>query len=141
VSHVSAARGVKITLRLVICLVGSMAVVMSGCGDDEPDRARSSDANPPFKARVEITKDGYRPQRVSILVGGQVTFVNVDKSAPHTAETGELPEHGSDSNEFDTHTLTWEEPYTITFHKPGQVEYHSSFDPEMTGIVDVLIRE
>ena len=93
--------------------------------------------NPPFKARVEITKDGYRPRHVRILVGGQVTFVNMDKTQAHTAETKDLPDGESDNNEFDTHSLRWEEPYTITFHKPEEVTYYDSLS-DFSGTVEAV---
>jgi plastocyanin len=121
-------------------LVGATTNV--ACGDDgDSGTAKPSGAkNPPFTARVEITETGYHPRHVRILVGGRVTFVNLDESGSHTAETGDLPERATDNNEFDTHTLTWEEPYTVTFHKPEKVEYHDSLNPEMTGTVEAVVR-
>lgn len=127
----------------------AVAVTIGGCGGgddgkaDEPggDAAQSASGdyvNPPFTARVEITKDGYRPKHVRILVGGRVTFVNMDRTESHTAETDDLPDGPSDNNEFDTHTLTWEEPYTITFHKPEKVSYHNSLEPGMSGTVEAV---
>jgi plastocyanin len=130
------------------CIVLLLSALVVGCGDDDdgataqvgnaPDSGDSK--NPPMKARVEITKSGYRPRHVRILVGGTVTFVNMDRD-PHTAETGDLPEGLSDNNEFDTHVLTWEEPYTVYFHKPETVEYRSSLDPEMIGTVEAVPKQ
>lgn len=138
----------------LICAV-LLGAAFAGCGGDDDDggkatandgastAAQSDDSgNPPLHARVEITKNGYKPRNVRILVGGTVTFVNVDRTA-HTAETQDLgggandPEAVTDNNEFDTHTLVWEEPYTITFHKPEKVEYHDAFS-EMTGTVEAV---
>ncbi|GAF92129.1 unnamed protein product, partial [marine sediment metagenome] len=112
-----------------------------GCGGDDAKPQAKDPRNPPFKTRVNITKDGYRPSHVKILLGGQITFVNLDKAAAHTAETdGSTESEVTDSNEFDTHTLNWEEPYTVTFHKPGMIDFHSSFDSEMKGTVEVLAK-
>ncbi len=131
---------VRMGLTCIAAVVG--ASIGAACGDDGEDGTTKQRKvkNAPFTARVEITKDGYRPRHVKILVGGRVTFVNVDTMRNHTAETGDLPERRTDNNEFDTHTLTWGEPYTITFHKPEKVEYHDSFNPEMTGTVEAVIR-
>lgn len=123
-----------------------------GCGGGENDDGldagalarfeaafRGGGENPPFKTRVIITDEGYHPKHVRILVGGSVTFVNLDR-VPHTAETGSIREGLTDSNEFDTHTLAWEEPYTVVFHKPEKVEYHSSLDPDMKGTVEAVTK-
>ncbi len=132
-----------------------LIAAIAGCGGDDdggggkageantPSSASADYENPPFKARVEITKDGYRPKNVRILVGGSVTFVNMDDSRGHTAETGDLDgedpgEALTDNNEFDTHTLTWEEPYTVTFHKPEKVLFYDSFNPSTRGTVEAV---
>ncbi len=138
--------GVRLAWLAVLVLAVALA---AGCGDSDGDdgkassdasAAASTEGDPPFRARVEITKDGYKPRHVRILVGGTVTFVNVDKEGTHTAETGDISTTTlTDSNEFDTHTLTWEEPYTITFHKPESVKYYDSFS-DMTGTVEAVPR-
>jgi len=127
------------------------AAVVAGCGGDDDDggakaegatatdAAQSDDGvNPPMHARVEITQKGYKPKNVRILVGGTVTFVNVDKTESHTAQTADLPPTASDNNEFDTHTLAWEEPYKIYFHKPEKVTYYNSLEPGMSGTVEAV---
>jgi len=123
----------------------------AGCGDDEGGKsaeAAKADTdtltfpegleNPPMHARVEMTKDGYKPKHTKILVGGTVTFVNMETTGSYTAETGDLPDGLSDNNEFDTHTLTWEEPYKVYFHKPEKVTYYNSFDSTMRGTVTAV---
>jgi plastocyanin len=127
-------------------LICAVLVVVAGCGggDDGEDAGSSTSPskryeNPPMHARVEITSKGYKPRHVRILLGGTVTFVNVDRTSPHTAETANLPEGLSDNNEFDTHSLSWEEPYTITFHKPETIDYFDSFS-EMKGTVEAVAK-
>ena len=110
-----------------------------GAKPESDDRSAAADyENPPMHARVEITQKGYKPKHTRILVGGTVTFVNVDETESHTAETEDLPEGLSDNNEFDTHTLTWEEPYTVTFHKPEKVTFHNSLEPGMSGTISAV---
>lgn len=121
------------------------AISMLGCsqdGDDASRTARPTDIAP-FKVRVTITAAGYRPRHVRVRVGGQVTWINRDPKGQHTAETprgvyDDLP--GGENQSFDTHTLSWLEPYTVTFHKPGSYDYSSSYDvgPEWNGKIDVL---
>jgi plastocyanin len=144
-------RGTGGVLRVRGAIVVAGVVLMglaAGCGDEGKDSGGEATTattvegyeNPPMHARVEITSKGYRPKHTRILVGGTVTFVNMDPDEEHTAETKDLPEGASDNNEFDTHTLTWEEPYTITFHKPEKVTYFDSFDSTMTGTVEALAK-
>lgn len=134
-----------------LALVAVLAVSLgAGCGGDDDgaaadDTRASTDAwktsyrNPPFRVRVEITKDGYKPKNVKVLLGGTVTFINMDETELHTAETVQTPEGVSDDNEFDTHSLSWEEPYEVTFHKPGTIKYFDSLS-DFEGSVEALAK-
>ena len=77
----------------------------------------------------------------ALLQARSITFVNRDKVLPHTAQTNssESPTWNEETD-FDTHALTWGEPYTVTFHKPGSFDYHCSFHNSMKGTVEVLTR-
>jgi len=114
------------------------------CSDDDDPAAGKGPAQPaPFERTVTVAESGYKPKLARVLVGGSITWVNRDKSSPHTAETQsrDTPERPWDEEQdFDTHTLTWGEPYTVTFHKPGAFEYHCSFHSDMKGTVVVLAR-
>lgn len=126
-------------MRVALACLAALAAGLGGCGDDDGRSQARDPLNPPFKTRVAITADGYRPAHARVLLGGQITFVNLDKTQARTAETDGLTASTvTDSNEFDTHTLLWEEPYTVTFHKPGTIKYHSSLGPPMTGTVTVV---
>ena len=64
-----------------------------------PGRRRASR---PSRRAWRSPRTATSPRHVRILVGGTVTFVNVDKTESHTAETVDLPEGITDNNEFDT---------------------------------------
>jgi len=137
-----------------VVLVLAVGAQVAGCsGDDEKqqpvsttsaalEQATSAHGEVPFEETVLITKSGYRPRSARVLLGGTVTWINVDPEDTHTAETKDpryedMP--GGQDVSFDSHTLLWEEPYTATFHFPGRIEYESSFD-DFTGRVDVIAR-
>jgi plastocyanin len=128
---------------LSLLLLGG-ALLSAGCGGDDP--RPTHDPNPgdvPFKETVTITKDGFKPRTARVLVGGSITWINRDPTGEHTAESlkgqyDKLP--GGQDASFDTHTLSWGEPYTVTFHVPGSYEYESSVD-EWRGRIDVVLLE
>lgn len=128
-----------------LCAVVAAAVVgaaSTGCSnDDSPGADRAS--TPSFGETVTITGSGYHPSKARVLVGGRVTWINRDPHGVHTAETRpgdyeDLP--GGEDQSFDTHILSWGEPYTVTFHKPGTYRYRSSYDQTWSGTVDVIER-
>lgn len=115
-----------------------------GCASDAgtPDRS-DGPARAPAATKVVTAGNAYRPGRVRVLVGGTVTWINRDAREYHTAETQprESPRTPwQEESDFDTHTLTWGEPYSVTFHKPGAFAYYCSFHPTMKGTVEVVTR-
>jgi plastocyanin len=130
-------------------LAGTLLAIalVTGCSDDDGSAAAGSvKPNPPIKATVDIVKSRYVPAKTRVLAGGTVTFMNLDENEPHTAETQDsmvtTPGDPFDPEaDFDTHTLSWGEPYTVTFHKPGHYEFVCSYDPDMKGTVDVLLAD
>lgn len=131
-------------MRWMRALAVAALVAIAGCGDDDSDRAEADrGAGVPFRERVVITETGYHPADAKVLVGGTVTWVNRDPGKSHTAETDKgfkVTPSGEDGS-FDTHTLTWGEPYTVTFHVPGSYSYSSSLDADFRGTVEVIMRE
>jgi plastocyanin len=135
--------------RSVVAVLAA-ALVLGACGDDSGapeaktplERATSPRDGVPFEETVTITKSGYRPRVARVLLGGTVTWINLDPKGPHTAQTPEdryegLP--GGQDTSFDSHTLSWEEPYSVSFHFPGTFDYESSYD-SFTGKVEVVSR-
>jgi plastocyanin len=131
-------------LRIAAALAVVGTLIAAGCGADSGASGDASEQAVPFKRTVNITHTRFEPARATVLVGGTVTWVNRDPVQGHTAETSN-PRYrdltGGENQAFDTHTLTWNEPYTVTFHKPGSFDYHCSLDPRMKGDVQVVTRE
>jgi plastocyanin len=126
--------------RTVIA-VALVATAVGGCGGSSGTDSESPAV--PFHAKVKISDGRYTPAHVKVRVGGTVTWVNQDRDAFHTAETKSRDTAGrtwDEQTDWDSHTLTWGEPFTHTFGKPGTYEYHSSFDSSMRGTVEVLVK-
>ncbi len=124
-------------MRAILALIAAGALVLAGCGDD----GESDAAGAAVPTTVEIVDGRYDPEKVRVLVGEAVTWVNLDGGVLHTAQTKSREDGGwREEEDFDTHTLTWEEPYTVTFHKPGTFAYYCSFHPSMKGTVEVATR-
>lgn len=139
----------KVRVGTAITAMVLIGLLASGCGGDSDtpsplELATTPRDGIPFERVVLITRSGYRPAKVEVLAGGKVTWVNVDPLADHTVETfnpfyKKLP-NGSDGS-FDSHQLSWEEPYTVTFHTPGTFQYTSSYDSGRRGEVTVVERK
>ena len=133
-------------MRAALLLVA--ALLAAGCSDDEPqavDPSRAPQKNAHFHEVIEVDQSGFKPTHARVLVGGNVTFVNRDPDHTnyHSAESDGLFKSTASYNEptaFQTHSLTWNEPYTIPFHKPGTYKYLCTFHSDMTGIIAVLTR-
>jgi plastocyanin len=127
-----------------LALAVTLALAIGGCGSaqsasQDPDDGQRA----PAKVTVDVYPNGYRPAEAEVLVGGSITWIGRDRAGEHTAETdrgryANLP--GGENQDFDTHTLTWGEPYTVTFHKPGTYSYHCSFHFGMKGTVTAVER-
>jgi plastocyanin len=79
-------------------------------------------------ARVTIEGFGFRPNRLVVAPGTAVTFTNRDQVA-HTVtgdagglESGEIPPG---------------ESRTLVFREPGEIRFHCTPHPFMTGVVEV----
>ena len=129
------------TVMLAIVLLGA------GCGnDDDPpkvDPSRAVQKNAKFHQVIEISKAGFKPANARILVGGSVTFVNRDPDNYHTAASDGLfkvTKAHDEQTAFDTHLLTWNEPFTVTLTHYGTLEYVCTMDSSMKGTIDVFTR-
>ena len=133
-------------MRGLATLAVAAVLLSSGCSnDDSPtiDPSRTLQKNARFHQVVEIYDSGFKPRNTRLLVGGSVTFVNRDPDNDHNAQSDGLfkaTKAHPEQTAFDTHLLTWNEPYTITFHHYGTHEYVCTFHSDMKGTVDVFTR-
>jgi plastocyanin len=96
---------------------------------DDDGKVAAQGTVPPGSAEVRIVDDdpdGFQPGTLTVDLGGQVTFVNLDDDA-HTA-TGAG---------FDTGVIEPGQQVTITLDAPGSFPYACQIHPEMTGTVSV----
>lgn len=86
---------------------------------------------------VEMTENGFNPERLTVKVGTTVTFINKDKAFRWPA-----------SDLHPTHTIYPEfdpkqpiEPgkkWSFTFNKSGDWNYHDHLSPLLTGKIIVI---
>jgi plastocyanin len=79
-------------------------------------------------AEVEIDHFAFFPQRITVMAGTTVTWINED-DAPHTV--------ASSSKLFKSKALDTRDKYSFTFTAPGTYAYFCSLHPHMTGAVVV----
>lgn len=110
-------------------LVLALGAALVACSDDTED---ASQTGAPDAAEVEIERSRYEPPVVTVAVGGEVTFTNLD-AATHTvtAESG-----GSGS--FDSGDLAESASFTQTFDTAGTYRYICEIHPTMEGTVEVV---
>ena len=86
------------------------------------------------------TKDCYIPYQVSVDVGGEVTWMNVD-GQPHTVTSGLTPFPGIDgdgpSGVFDSGLFMPDESFSHQFESAGEFPYYCIVHPWMEGVVIV----
>jgi plastocyanin len=82
----------------------------------------------PSGPAVAVGFDSFTPPAIDVLTGDTVTWMN-DSSRPHTVTAND----GS----FDSGHIPVGDMYAQRFMAPGQVAYHCTLHPFMTGEVDV----
>lgn len=98
-------------------------------GSDDDGKVAAQGTVPPGSVEVRIVDDdadGFQPGTITVDLGQQVTFVNLDDD-PHTA-TGAG---------FDTGTIDPGQQATVTFDAPGSFPFACQIHPVMTGLVQV----
>jgi plastocyanin len=77
---------------------------------------------------VKIVNFAFSPQKVTIPVGGSVTWTNSDEVA-HTATASD--------NSFDSGNMATGQSWTHIFTKAGKYAYICTYHPNMTGTITV----
>lgn len=85
-------------------------------------------------ADVEIINFAYEQPDITVSVGTEVTFTNLD-SAPHTVTAGTDADPMKDV--FDSELLEQGESFTFVFDEPGTFVYFCDRHPPMEGSVTV----
>jgi plastocyanin len=96
---------------------------------DDEGKVAAQGTVPPGSAEVRIVDDdvdAFQPGTITVDLGQQVTFVNLDDD-PHTA-TGAG---------FDTGNIDPGQQVTVTFDAPGSFPFACQYHPIMTGAVEV----
>jgi plastocyanin len=118
-----------------------VAAALAGCGGGDAPSPAGFDPSP--KETVVFADGAYVPRTVRLEAGGRVTFFN-RSTTPNTAETGGVGFFEYDrekldrQNRFDIHTLQPGEAESVELDTPGTYRFHSSFDEEMKGTIEVL---
>lgn len=119
--------------RLVLLMVLTSVLVISfatlSCGGgSEKSESPTPGAPPAQQASVQIKDFEFAPSKVTIKVGGTVTWTN-DGASPHTVTAGD----GS----FDSGQLQKGKTFSRTFDSIGTFSYHCSIHPSMKAQVVV----
>lgn len=93
--------------------------------------SRRSTAQPPEPVPIEIKMDNFsfRPAKVKVPVGTEVTWINRD-DIPHTVV--------STDGAFKSGVLDTDDKFSQRFTKPGTYGYFCSVHPKMTG--EILVQ-
>jgi len=79
---------------------------------------------------VDIQNHAFSQKTVSVAVGSQVTWVNLDQD-PHSVADS------SDNKQFHSAALDTKDKFSFTFTKPGKYAYFCTLHPDMVGTVIV----
>lgn len=84
--------------------------------------------------QIEITKDGFVPQSVTVLKGTKVTWINKDTN-PHQIVSDPDPNNPQNPG-LNSKTLTdTGNEFSSTFNQAGTTNYHDSLNPSLTGVL------
>lgn len=90
-------------------------------------------SEPEVDATVLISNVRFDPQEVSIPVGGTVEWQFADEGLLHEVHADGI----FDSGVVEDSGVNGDSTFRFTFDTPGDVEYHCSIHPYMSGTVHV----
>jgi plastocyanin len=98
-------------------------------GGGAPEEPPKPGGEAPRAETVEMVDFAFEPAKVTIQVGGKVTWKNQGQ-APHTAT--------ADDDSFDTGTVDAGKLAAETFKQAGRFSYICTIHPDMKGTIEVV---
>jgi plastocyanin len=118
--------------KLVICsiILTLVALALTNCANpaSSPTPAPSPTPTSSGEANVSISGFAFNPAIIRVAVGTTVKWTNND-SAPHTVT--------SDSNLFESGTLSSGATFSYTLKQSGTYDYHCKIHASMRGTIIV----
>lgn len=100
-----------------------------------PTPTATAEAMMEEKNLVTISSSGFSPKKITIKVGGSVTWVNSD-TQDHTVNSSPHPTH-TDNPFLNLGLIRPGEKKSLTFDKAGTYKYHDHLNPSLNGSVTV----
>jgi plastocyanin len=124
------------TLTSVVLAAGAL---LAGCGGDDKDdrgagatKAAASSSKPlSGKAPVKIVNFEFKPQKVVVKPGTEVTWTNDDTAIHDVKDTSPL-------NTPKSKEMAKGDTFSITYASPGTYSYICGIHQYMTGSVEVV---
>lgn len=118
----------SLALVLALAIAGPAASQQHGGGSSQPGSGSGAGSSAAAKHTARFGFDAFRPQRLDILTGESVTWINASVRA-HTAT--------ADDDSFDSGRVSPSQSYTHRFVSSGERPYHCRLHPSMRGVVGV----
>jgi plastocyanin len=112
---------------LRVLTVAIAALLIAGCGSDEPTKAGGTAAK---ADKVNIKDFKYAPASIEVKKGTTVSFTNED-TAKHTATS-------KPQGTFDSGDISKGQTKPVTFNKAGSYTYYCVYHAFMKGKVKVV---
>jgi plastocyanin len=114
----------------VVFLLGFLVYLIQGTtlNVSVSNELEKNSTSSPQKISVIIKNHTFYPSNLTIRLGDTVEWKNLDNMQYNII---------SSSGELSSKVITIGQNYSHTFLKPGEYFYHTSFDPEMNGLIRV----
>ena len=125
--------GFRPILRIASAVLG---VALVACAGQTPATSVQTTPTPevmPAKINSDIVD--FSLEDLTVPVGTTITWVNRD-SVPHTTTQGTGPNKPG-SAEWDSGVLMQNQPFSLTFDKPGTFAYFCTIHPNMLATITV----
>jgi plastocyanin len=116
----------------VLSLVVLPTLVMTACGEPNPDREPGPKTLEGFDFEADQTiavdENGFSPAEVTVR-SGEVIEVRNEGDEPHTFT--------ADGGRFETGSVEPGEVVTVVLDEPGRITYHDALEPDHEGVIVV----